>query len=85
MGDMIAHLVWFAETYGGMMERGLRGDLSPTPGFPESGTLKGEETGDGNSLTDSPACAGHQVYFALWDGCHCFNLNQEFGVGESRT
>jgi len=46
VGDMIAHLVWFAETYGGMMERGLRGDLSPTSGFPESGTLKGEETGE---------------------------------------
>ena len=44
IGDMIAHLVWFAETYGGMMERGLRDDLTPTPGFPESGTLKGEET-----------------------------------------
>jgi len=34
VGDVIAHLVWFAETYGGMMERGLRGDLSPTEGFP---------------------------------------------------
>ena len=25
VGDVIAHLVWFAETYGGMIERGLRG------------------------------------------------------------
>jgi uncharacterized protein (TIGR03083 family) len=41
VGDVIAHLVWFAETYGGMMERGLRGDLSPTKGFPASGTLRG--------------------------------------------
>ena len=43
-GDVVAHLVWFAETYGGMMERGLRGDLSPTAGFPAvPGTLKGSD------------------------------------------
>lgn len=41
VGDLIAHLVWFAETYGGMMERGLRGDLSPPKGFPKTGTLRG--------------------------------------------
>jgi len=34
VGEVIAHLDWFAETYGGMMERGIRGDLSPTEGFP---------------------------------------------------
>jgi len=34
VGEVIAHLVWFKETYGGMMERGLRGDLSPAGGFP---------------------------------------------------
>jgi len=34
VGEVIAHLVWFKETYGGMMERGLRGDLSPAAGFP---------------------------------------------------
>jgi len=42
VGEVIAHLVWFAETYGGMIERGLRGDLSPTEGFPAvPGTLSG--------------------------------------------
>ena len=42
IGEVIAHLVWFAEIYGGMMERGLRGDLSPTEGFPAvPGTLTG--------------------------------------------
>ncbi len=39
VGDMIAHLVWFAETYGGMMERGLRGDMSPPEGFPDPETI----------------------------------------------
>jgi len=38
---MIAHLVWFAETYGGMMERGLRGDLSPPKGFRTQGLSGG--------------------------------------------
>jgi len=33
VGEVIAHLVWFAEYYGGMMERGLGGDQSPTEGF----------------------------------------------------
>jgi uncharacterized protein (TIGR03083 family) len=41
VGDVVAHLIWFAETYGGMMARGLRGDLSPTDGFPTPGTLSG--------------------------------------------
>ena len=42
VGEVIAHLIWFAEIYGGMMERGLRGDLSPTEGFPTvPGTLTG--------------------------------------------
>ena len=42
VGEVIAHLIWFAEIYGGMMERGLRGDLSPTEGFPTvPGTLSG--------------------------------------------
>ena len=42
VGEVIAHLIWFAETYGGMMERGLRGDLSPIEGFPDvPGTLSG--------------------------------------------
>lgn len=42
--DVVGHLVWFAETYGGMMERGLRGDMSPTPGFPAvPGTLTGPQ------------------------------------------
>ena len=43
VGEVIAHLDWFAETYGGMMERGLRGDLSPTKGFPAPDVLRGEE------------------------------------------
>ena len=34
VGEVIAHVDWFAETYGGMMERGLRGDLSPTGDSP---------------------------------------------------
>ncbi len=40
VGEVIAHLVWHVETYRGMMERGLRGDLSPTEGLPSvpSGT-----------------------------------------------
>lgn len=37
VGDLIAHLVWFAETYGGMMERGLRSDLSPLRGSQRRG------------------------------------------------
>jgi uncharacterized protein (TIGR03083 family) len=41
VGDVIGHLVWIAETYGGFVERGLRGDLSPTKGFPAQGTLSG--------------------------------------------
>ena len=42
VGEVIAHLDWFAEIYGGMMERGIRGDLSPTEGFPAvPGTLSG--------------------------------------------
>lgn len=42
MGEVIAHLIWFAKIYGGMVERGLRGDLSPTEGFPAiPGTLSG--------------------------------------------
>ena len=43
VGEVIAHLDWFAETYGGMMERGLRGDLSPTEGFPAPGILSTTE------------------------------------------
>ena len=44
VGEVIAHLMWFAETYGGMMKRGLRGDLSPAEGFPaEPGTLRGPD------------------------------------------
>jgi uncharacterized protein (TIGR03083 family) len=46
VGDLIAHLVWFAETYGGMMERGLRGDLSPPEGFPDSGSLRRGESAE---------------------------------------
>ena len=34
VGEVIAHLVWHVETYRDMMERGLRGDLSPTEGLP---------------------------------------------------
>lgn len=34
VGEIIAHLVWHVETYRGMMERGLRDDLSPTEGLP---------------------------------------------------
>jgi len=42
IGEVIAHLIWFAETYGRMMERGLRGNLSPIAGFPAvPGTLSG--------------------------------------------
>ena len=41
VGEVIAHLIWFAETYGGMMERGLRGDVSAPEGFPAPGTLSG--------------------------------------------
>ena len=42
VGEVIAHLVWFAETYGGMVERGLRGDQSPNEGFPVvPGTMSG--------------------------------------------
>ncbi|MCH8297068.1 MAG: maleylpyruvate isomerase family mycothiol-dependent enzyme [Chloroflexi bacterium] len=42
VGDVIAHLIWFAEKYGGMMEHGLQGDQSPPEGFPVvPGTMKG--------------------------------------------
>jgi uncharacterized protein (TIGR03083 family) len=44
VGDMIAHLVWFAQTYGGMMARGLHGDLSAPDGFPDAGKLSGPES-----------------------------------------
>jgi len=43
VGEVIAHLIWFADVYGGMMERGLRGDVSPTEGFPGPGILSGSE------------------------------------------
>ena len=44
VGEVIAHLDWFAEIYGSMMERGLRGDQSPTEGFPAvPGTLSPPE------------------------------------------
>ena len=43
VGEVVAHLDWFAETYGGMMERGLSGDLSPTEGFPAPDVLSGEQ------------------------------------------
>ena len=32
VGEVIAHLVWHVETYGGMMERGLRDYLLPLRG-----------------------------------------------------
>jgi uncharacterized protein (TIGR03083 family) len=42
VGDVIGHLIWVAETYGGFMERGLRGDVSVPEGFPTvPGTLSG--------------------------------------------
>lgn len=44
VGDVVGHLIWFAETYGGMMERGLRGDTSPTVGLPAPGTLSREDS-----------------------------------------
>ena len=34
VGEVIAHLAWVVETYGGMMARGLHGDQSPIEGFP---------------------------------------------------
>ena len=43
VGEVMAHLNWFAEVYGGMMERGLHGDLSPTGGFPAPGILSNSE------------------------------------------
>ena len=43
VGEVIAHMDWFAETYGGMMERSLRGDLSPTEGFLAPDVLNGQE------------------------------------------
>jgi len=33
VGELIAHLVWFAQNYRGLIERGLRGDLSVPEGF----------------------------------------------------
>ena len=33
VGELIAHLVWFAQTYGGMIVRGLSGDVSIPEGF----------------------------------------------------
>ncbi len=49
VGEVIAHLVWHVETYRGMMERGLRGDLSPTEGLPSvpSGTPNRQMIVDG--------------------------------------
>ena len=34
VGEVVAHLAWAVETYGGMMARGLHGDQSPIEGFP---------------------------------------------------
>ncbi len=34
VGEVIAHIAWVVETYGGMMARGLHGDQSPIEGFP---------------------------------------------------
>ena len=34
VGEVIAHLAWAVETYGGMMARGLHGDQAPIEGFP---------------------------------------------------
>lgn len=42
VGEVIAHLIWFAEKYGGMMERGVQGDQTPPAGFPAvPGTMQG--------------------------------------------
>ena len=43
VADVVAQLVWFAETYGGMMARGLRGDVSPLEGFPTAGAITGPD------------------------------------------
>ncbi len=36
VGELIAHLVWFAQNYRGLIERGLRGDLSIPDGFQDT-------------------------------------------------
>ena len=64
VGEVIAHLIWFAEIYGGMMERGLRGDLSPTDGFPAvPGTLSGTAISElyGRSAIDLRRSLGEKL------------------------
>ena len=63
VGEVIAHLDWFAETYGGMMERGLRGDLSPTEGFPAPGILSTTEVQKlyGQAAIDRRRSLGQQL------------------------
>ena len=69
VGEVIAHLVWYAETYGGMMERGLRGDLSPTEGFPAPGTLSRPEIDElyGPAAIARRRSLGHNLISAFND------------------
>jgi uncharacterized protein (TIGR03083 family) len=64
VGEVVAHLTWFAQTYGGMMERGLRGDQSPTEGFGAvPGTLSGPEIAElyGQSAIDLRSTLGDNL------------------------
>ena len=72
VGEVIAHLVWFKDTSGGMMERGLPGDLSPAAGFPSFplGTPNRQVIVDefyGQAAIDLRRTLGENVISALGD------------------
>jgi len=64
VGEVIAHLIWFAEKYGGMMERGVQGDQSPPDGFPAvPGTMQGSAISKfyGDSAVELHQSLGEQL------------------------
>ena len=70
VGEVIAHLIWFAEKYGGMVERGLRGNQSPSEGFPAvPGTMAGPAIGKfyGDSAIELRRSLGKRLIPAFCD------------------
>lgn len=83
VGEVIAHLVWFAETYGGMIERGLRGDQSPTEGFPAvPGTLSSQGLAEmyGQAAIDRRRSLGQDLIPAVTERYDWLN-NMLAGIG----
>ena len=82
VGEIIAHLIWFAEVYGGMMERGLRGDVSPTEGFPAPGILSSPEIQElyGQAAVDRRRSLGQNLLTAFNERYDWLN-NMLQGIG----